>query len=120
MLQYYLMVTEDGNLPVGPVVGQHLGGHVVRGVGELVQLLLQRERGVVGTEHLRCQALPTFNRKLFIMLISNFFLETYMSCCRYWLRMLVFNLSNRSSSSFLFSLNSFRFLKTLFSTGTKL
>ena len=48
------MVTEDGNLPVGPVVGQHLSGHVVRGVGELVQLLLQRERGVVGTEHLRC------------------------------------------------------------------
>ena len=40
------MVTEDGNLPVGPVVGQHLGGHVVRGVGELVQLLLQREGGV--------------------------------------------------------------------------
>ena len=115
----YLMVTEDGNLPVGAVVGQHLSGHVVRGVGELVQLLLQREGGVVGTEHLRCEALPT-NRKSIIMLISNFFLETHMSCCRYWLRMLVFNLSNRSSSSFLFSLNSFRFLKTLFSTGTKL
>ena len=48
------MVTEDGNLPVGAVVGQHLSGHVVRGVRELVQLLLQRERGVVGTEDLRC------------------------------------------------------------------
>ena len=67
------MVTEDGNLPVGPVVGQHLSGHVVRGVRELVQLLLQREGGVVGTEHLRCEALPTFNRKLFIMLISKLF-----------------------------------------------
>ena len=64
------MVTEDGNLPVGPVVGQHLGGHVVRGVRELVQLLLQREGGVVGTEHLRCETLPLQNRKSFIMLIS--------------------------------------------------
>ena len=63
------MVTEDGNLPVGAVVGQHLSGHVVRGVRELVQLLLQREGGVVGTEDLRCQALPTYNRKLSIMLI---------------------------------------------------
>ena len=67
------MVTEDGNLPVGPVVGQHLSGHVVRGIRELVQLLLQREGGVVGTEDLRCEALPIENRKSFIMLIGNFF-----------------------------------------------
>ena len=40
------MVTQDGHLPVGPVVAEHLGRHVVAGVRELVQLLLQSEGGI--------------------------------------------------------------------------
>ena len=40
------MVTEDGHLSVGSVVAEHLGGNVVAGVSQLVQLLLQREGGV--------------------------------------------------------------------------
>ena len=41
------MVAEDGHLSVSSVVGQHLGGHIVVRVGQLVQLLLQGEGGVV-------------------------------------------------------------------------
>ena len=41
-----LMVAEDGHLSVGSVVAEHLGGNVVAGVSQLVQLLLQREGGV--------------------------------------------------------------------------
>ena len=44
------MVTQDGHLPVGPVVAEHLGRHVVAGVRELVQLLLQCEGGIVCPE----------------------------------------------------------------------
>ena len=48
------MVTEDGDLPVGSVVGQHLGRHVIAGVRQLVQLLLQGEGGVVGPTQVDC------------------------------------------------------------------
>ena len=41
------MVAEDRHLSVSSVVGQHLGGHIVVRVGQLVQLLLQGEGGVV-------------------------------------------------------------------------
>ena len=44
------MVTQDSHLPVGPVVAEHLGRHVVAGVRELVQLLLQCEGGIVCPE----------------------------------------------------------------------
>ena len=40
------MVTQNGHLPVGPVVAEHLGCHIVAGVSELVQLLLQCEGGI--------------------------------------------------------------------------
>ena len=54
---------------------------------------------------------------------ANIYLNTLavrpsINCWRYWLSREVFSLSNRSSSCFLFSMNSFRFLKTFFSTGT--
>ena len=41
------MVAEDGNLSVSSVVGQHLRGHIVIWVCQLVQLLLQSVGGVV-------------------------------------------------------------------------
>ena len=42
------MVAEHGHGAVGPVVGKHLGGHVVVLLRKVVQLLLQGEGGVVG------------------------------------------------------------------------
>ena len=45
------MVTQHGHLPVGPVVAEHLGRHVVAGVGELIQLLLQSEGRIVSPEN---------------------------------------------------------------------
>ena len=44
------MVAEHSHLSVSSVVGQHLGGHIVVGVGQLVQLLLQCVGGVVCPE----------------------------------------------------------------------
>ena len=44
------MVAEDRHLSVGSVVGQHLGCHIVVRVGQLVQMLLQCEGGVVCPE----------------------------------------------------------------------
>ena len=52
----HLMVTQYCHLPVGPVVAEHLGRHIVTGVGELVQLLLQSEGRIVCPENrfIRC------------------------------------------------------------------
>lgn len=47
----HLMVTQHRHLPVGPVVAEHLGRHIVTGVGELVQLLLQSEGRIVCPEN---------------------------------------------------------------------
>ena len=50
LIESYLMVTEDCHFSVCSVVRQHLGRDIVVRVGQLVQLLLQGEGGVVRPE----------------------------------------------------------------------
>lgn len=47
-----LMVTEDGDFTVSTVVGKELLGHIAVGGSELLELVLEGERGVEGTENL--------------------------------------------------------------------
>lgn len=149
------MVTQDGHGPVGSVVGQDLGRNVfVRwrrtshesvserftgrrlsrgrlGPGvtptccELLELLLQGDGGVVGTEHFGRQSV----HQLLEVLVQNRSLgeggraqlcesrgpigamrtRPFASCCCCCLTL---RRSNRSSSGSLFSMNSCRFLNT--------
>ena len=46
------MVAQQCNSPIGPIVGQYLGSNVVVLVRQLLQLFLECNGCVVGTEHL--------------------------------------------------------------------